>query len=121
MKKVFSFICGVMLMANANASILGSELEHDHQLLIQEGIEKSCQVKPFSLEQISSQETIVRIDQGIRDVYFTTQLEMKVKIDQGVFDTFKVVVKSALFDHYDHANKRWGAYAIESVECTEKF
>lgn len=119
MKQLMGIIAGLIIVASAQANILGSEMESEHQILIKEEIVKVCQVNPFSLVQVKSEESVVSVDQGIHDVYFTTQLEMKVKIDQGVFDTYKVLVKSARFDQYDHKNKRWGAYAIESIECSQ--
>jgi hypothetical protein len=39
-------------------------------------------------------------------------------IDQGVFDTYKVIVESAIFSAYDHQAQDWGIIEVQSVKCT---
>jgi hypothetical protein len=121
MQKALIFFATVLITVTAQAKIFGSTLEDDHQALIEAGIAKSCRVNPFVLEQLDSIESVVRVDQGVEDVYFTTQLKMKERIDQGIFNNYSVTVKSILFDQYDHENKRWGAYVVDSVKCTPSF
>jgi hypothetical protein len=119
MKQIIALFAGLLITTWAQARILGSNLELDHQALIESSIQKNCHLNPFILEQLSSKEEAVKVDQGITDVYFTTILLMKVRIDQAVFNHYHVAVKSILFDQYDHKNKRWGAYSIDAITCRE--
>jgi hypothetical protein len=121
MKSLLLTIAASVITMSAQAKIFGSTLEEDHQALIEASIAKSCYVNPFMLEQLDSKVIVVRVDQGIKDVYYTTHLKLKERIDQGVFNNYDVVVKSILFDQYDHENKRWGAYVVEAVNCKPSF
>jgi hypothetical protein len=98
------------------AAINHSNYEDRHQQLIKNAVEQNCGYA-FTVEQVNSQEVVDQVDQGIRDVYYTTTLKMTVRIDQGVFDNYTVIVKSQFADMYDHVTKNWGAYSVDNVQC----
>lgn len=98
------------------AAINYSNYEERHQNLIKNAVEKNCGFAG-TLEQENSQEVVNQVDQGIRDVYYTTTLNFKVRVDQGVYDNYQVIVKSEFADMYDHVTKNWGVYSVENVYC----
>lgn len=69
------------------------------------------------LNVLSQVENVVRVDQGIFDIYYTTVLEGFIPLDQGFSDRYIITVESVLADTYDHTNKDWGSYSVESVSC----
>jgi hypothetical protein len=99
------------------AQIKGSQMPELHQSVIAEAVARSCGITR-DLKVISHSEEIVRIDQGIQDVYYTTVLQGLRKLDQVFFDPYEVIVKSNLADTYDHQNKVWGVFNVDSVTCT---
>lgn len=98
------------------AAINYSNYEERHQQLIENAVERNCGYAG-TLEQVNSQEVVDQVDQGIRDVYYTTTLKMTVRVDQGVFDNYTVIVKSQFADMYDHVTKNWGVYSVDNVHC----
>lgn len=115
MKTLIALLVVVASQASV-AAINYSNYEERHQQLIQNAVERNCGYAG-SLEQVNSQEVVDQVDQGIRDVYYTTTLNLTVRIDQGVQDKYTVIVKSQFADMYDHVTKNWGAYSVESVHC----
>ena len=98
------------------AAINYSDYEDRHQQIIKTAVEQNCGYAG-TIEQVNSQQTTHRVDQGIEDVYYTTTLKLTVRVDQGVQDVYSVIVKSQLADAYDHNSKNWGIYAVDSVHC----
>lgn len=47
----------------------------------------------------------------------STILTGKQRMDQNIYDTFTISVESLYSDMYDHTNKDWGVYSVESVKC----
>lgn len=87
-----------------------------HQRALVIAVQKNCG-PIFNLKYISHSEFDQKIDQGIVDKHFVTKLELVVRIDQGVFDSYQVVVHSTYFSQYDHNQKDWGLYFIDSISC----
>lgn len=100
---LFSFL----FLQTAMAAIPGSNYELRHQDIIVNALEKDCG-RFEDLQQISSQEVEIRIDQGIKDVKFTTVLHG---------DSYTITVESYLSDSYDHAAREWGIYSVDRVKC----
>lgn len=98
------------------ANIYHSGYEVRHLDAIESAIEKSCGAVGV-LTQKSTQEELVVIDQGIRDIHYTTVIESYQRVDQNMFETVKIIVKSVLADMYDHSAQEWGEYHVESVQC----
>ncbi|MDZ4660146.1 MAG: hypothetical protein SGJ18_00870 [Pseudomonadota bacterium] len=117
MKSALITLTGFFLSTIAHAEISNSNYASRHQALIEKAVFDSCAVGLGRMTQLSSVETERNVDQGVIDLYFTTELELTVKVDQGVFDTYSVKIQSARFSAYDHEAKDWGIYAIESVAC----
>ena len=111
------FLVLSFLMSSAFASTIeGSKFESRHQKLITDAISKECGYMR-SLAVVTSHTQEIWIDQGIRDMVFKTVLSGVVRIDQGIFDYYKVTVESLYSDHYDHSSGNWGAYSVTSVKC----
>lgn len=110
-------LIALTLMASvAQASIPGSKHEERHQMKIAEAIIEKCG-SYMSIEELSSTSTVIEIDQGIRDVDYVTILSVGYWVDQGVFDFYKVTVKSHFGYHFDHSSGNWGTYDVSSVKC----
>jgi hypothetical protein len=100
------------------SSIKNSNNETRHQVLIEAAIQEKCG-SFYDLTQDSQTETSIRIDNGIVDVKFTTVIYGKSRLDQNMFDEYKITVESEKFDMYDHSSANWGAYSISSVSCVQ--
>ena len=106
----------VLLLSNTGfAAISESAYDLRHQSLIEQAV-LTCGYNGV-VTQLSSEEVVVNIDQGIRDVYYTTVLSVKVGIDQYMYDEYRVSVKSEFADMYDHSAADWGVYSITSTNC----
>lgn len=105
------------LNVTANAAVLNSDLDHTHQAVIAKAVAERCSLAG-DLNQVSNSAAVEAVDQGINDVYYTTTFETTDVYDQVVSDKYLVQVKSVQFDSYDHVNKNWGAFVVESVQCT---
>lgn len=99
-------------------SIENSELESRHQLVIEQAIAKSCGLSG-RLKQVKNEVEEIRIDQGITDRVYTTDVEVVVGVDQYLTDTFVVRVVSEYADMYDHEMKDWGAYSVSKVSSSD--
>lgn len=117
MKSIFIVVAALSLGVAAQAEISNSEYDARHQALLEKAIFKACGVGNGRLTQLSSTETGRQVDQGVIDLHFATELELTVKVDQGVYDTYRVTAQSEMCPAYDHEAKDWGIYAIESVAC----
>ena len=106
----------VLLTQQAFAWIPNSKLEPRHQTVIAQAIINKC--FHFSeIEERSSRSEMIQIDQGIRDYSFISEYQVRVWVDQGLFDDYRVIVQSYYADHYDHQAQNWGHYSVESVKC----
>jgi hypothetical protein len=118
MNQLMSLVTVLFLSQVSFAAITGSDYEPRHQALIENVVAVACAGGYVGkLTQVSSLVVEDRVDNGIVDRYFTTELGYNVRIDQGVYDYYRVTVKSLLADAYDHETKNWGIYSIESVVC----
>lgn len=107
----FLIFVSLLLTQTAMAGISGSSYELRHQAVIEEAVARICGLNGVST-QLSSEEVPVQVDQGIRDVYFTTVLSVRVGIDQYMYDEYSVVVKSVQADFYHEGN-----YFVSEVKC----
>lgn len=117
MKSIFTVMAVLFFGATTQAEISRSAYDVRHQTMLEQAIFNACGTGYGHLTQLSTTETEHHVDQGIIDLYFTTELEMTVKIDQGIRDNYKITVQSAKYSAYDHNAKDWGIYAVESVVC----
>lgn len=115
MKTLITFLA-LLISQVAFAKITNSNYEARHLKLIEESISQECGYF-FKLTQLDSTAAIIQIDQGIRDVVYTTTIEGIDRIDQGVFDYYDIKIVSEFADMYDHANQNWGVYSVKSVKC----
>jgi hypothetical protein len=97
---VFSF--------SAMAEISNSELNPRHQKVIRTALVEKCDVPNAWLIQVSNQTTAHRVDNGITDYTFETEIEVE---GNGV-----VTVLSAYYDGFNHAEQNWGTYTVESIQ-----
>ena len=103
----------------AQISIAGmttNTYELEHQTQIAEAIKQKCNVDG-AMQITSSTEQSVSVDNGITDIYYTTEVQVREKMDQ-FYSTTMATVKSVKSDMYDHKTKNWGSYSVISVECT---
>lgn len=109
-------LTGVLFLANAGyAAIADSNYDLRHQAAIESAI-TTCGYNG-AVTQLSSEEEVVNVDQGIQDVFYTTVLSVKVPVDQYMFDEYRVVVRSEFADMYDHSAADWGVYSVTSINC----
>lgn len=105
----------------ANATLNNSKLDLRHQALIEKAAAAQCGMNRGHVTEVSTVATPIKVDQGITDYTYVTELEVAIRVDQVFYDYYKVEVKSNYFDHYDHEAKDWGVYTIESVStCVQK-
>ncbi len=117
---VFVIAFAAILTTNmASATIEGSTYEERHQALIEKSIYEKCGVAG-QLSQVSSLSTEIQIDQGITDISFVTEIRVRSRIDQNIFEEFNFTVNSFYSDAYDHESKNWGAYHVESVSSYDR-
>ena len=109
----------LLISLSAQAGILSSTYEINHVNAIEAKITEKC--GSFrDLKVVSSSEEVIVVDQGIRDVKYTTVLSGLQRMDQNIFDEYQIVVESEYADMYDHVNQTWGAYFVNSVTCQMK-
>lgn len=113
-----SMFAAFMIFASLSsfASIRDSKYDARHIKAIKSAIVEKCG-HIGELAEVSSSQEIIRIDQGIRDIRFTTVISGVQKIDQGIFDFFRITVSSYFSDSYDHEARDWGSYSVESLKC----
>lgn len=117
--KLVLFYAALFFSLNANALIVNSPLELRHQELIEQAVKTSCGIYQ-ELTHVSYQQEIVKVDNGITDIYFDIQLETKDSDNPDQFYQFDINVKSVLSDMYDHNTGNWGAYSVLDVTCVQK-
>ncbi len=105
-----------LFMQQAFASIPNSKLEPRHQRVVAQAIIDKC-FYYSDIKELSSRFEVIQIDQGIRDLAYISEYEVRVWVDQGIFDDYRVIVQSYYADHYDHQSQNWGHYSVESVKC----
>lgn len=104
----------------SHAQITNSGYDPRHEALITKAVFKACGVSFGKIELTSKNVTKDVVDQGVIDTYYTSNLKMVVKIDQGVRDIYSIVVQSAMYAGYDHGAQDWGMYSVESATCELK-
>lgn len=109
----------LVISLSAQAEILSSAYEINHVDAIEAKITEECGFFR-DLKVVSSSEEVIVVDQGIRDVKYTTVLNGLKRMDQNIFDEYQIVVESEYTDMYDHVNQNWGAYFVNSVKCQMK-
>ncbi len=117
--KTILFSAALLLSVNANALIQNSTFELRHQEAIELAVQSRCGIYK-ELTQLSYQQDIVKVDNGITDLYFDIRLESKDSQYPNHYPQYDVTVKSLLSDMYDHSTGNWGAYSVLDVVCTEK-
>jgi VIT1/CCC1 family predicted Fe2+/Mn2+ transporter len=115
MKKML-LLTSLLLSQVSFAAISESKLELRHQALIENAIDANC--GSFrELTEVNTSEVVIQIDQGIRDIKYTTVLTGLQRMDQNIFDRFAIIVESEYADMYDHSTQNWGAYSVTKVSC----
>lgn len=119
MKTILLTTIALLIGTAAQAEILNSQYDVRHQAMLEEAVAKACNsYNPArKLIQVSSSVVEHKVDQGITDLYFTTELELTVKIDQGVYDVYTVKAQTLLASAYDHTAQDWGIYSVEGITC----
>ncbi|MFM6930391.1 MAG: hypothetical protein ACKOX6_18145 [Bdellovibrio sp.] len=78
MKRTLVLLATVLLSQSVFAqTILGSSYEQDHQDVIIEAIGKHCSVPATALSQISTTQRVIKVDQGITDIEYTTDIRSR--------------------------------------------
>lgn len=78
MKNMLVLLATVLLSQSVFAqTISGSNYEQDHQDVIVEAITKHCSVPATALSQLSSNQKVIKIDQGIKDIEYTTEIRSR--------------------------------------------
>lgn len=117
MKTILLTTIALLIGTAAQAQILNSDYDSRHQSMLEQASFNACRVNGGKLTQLSTSVVKHVVDQGIIDLYYTTELELTVKIDQGIYDTYQVTVKSLLASAYDHTAQDWGIYSVEAISC----
>ncbi len=117
MKQLLTVLLSTVLLSTiAEAK---SQIDQRHQSAMSQAIENSCGYFR-NLEVLSVTEEVIRVDQGITDVEYVTTLVGEQRLDQAIFNTYEITVKSKYFDMYDHATQNWGLHSVDSVRCIQK-
>ncbi len=106
--KLISIVLMTLFTLSSEAKIINSAYESDHQAVIEKALYTECGFHPTAVTQISSQVNVEEIDQGVRDTYYTTILEVKIKIDQNFYDVYTVQVNSM---------STYSFYEVRSIKC----
>lgn len=93
-----------------------SDYEARHQKAIVQGVYELCGLYGVLIQKSSTVKK-ARIDQGIVDYYYSTKFELRVGIDQYLYDEYSVTVESAIYSAYDHKAKDWGQIEVLSANC----
>jgi hypothetical protein len=106
------------LVANVSSAveISGSDYAGRHVRAIDRAIINNCGYF-WDYVLVSSEAEVTQVDQGIRDVKYFSVISAVRRIDQGIWDNYKITVVSGYADMYDHAEKDWGVYTVKSVRC----
>ncbi len=115
MKKIIFSILLVFSQVSL-AGILESKLADRHQEVIETAITSNCGSFK-NLTELKTTEEVIQVDQGIRDVKYTSVLSGLQRLDQNIFDRYEIIVESEYADMYDHASQNWGAYFVTKVSC----
>lgn len=98
------------------AAISGSSLEARHQSVVEKAIVDNCGFFR-DLTEVSSSSTVIHVDNGIRDVKYSTLLTGLQRLDQNIFDRYSIAVESEYADMYDHSTQNWGVFSVTNVSC----
>lgn len=106
----------LLLSQISSAEIKFSAYDKRHQEAITKAITSNCGINGVVI-QLSSLEAPVKVDQGIIDFDFITEIMVRQALDQYQFDEYPVTVYSSYSDHYDHSAQNWGRYQVTKVVC----
>lgn len=109
MKSILLATIALIIGTAAQAEILNSQYDSRHQAMLEKASLKACGVNHGALTQVYSSVVKHKVDQGITDYYFTTQLTLN--------NTYTITAQTMLADAYDHTAQDWGIYSVESIIC----
>lgn len=112
--KFLSFI--LIALSIETAFAVDTPVDSRHLQILTEAISSQCGISG-EMSVISNKEEEIRIDQGIIDYHYNTQLSVQVSIDQNMYDEYLVATESELISMYDHASQNWGVYNVIKVTC----
>lgn len=117
MKKVFQMfsVSLSLLVVLFTGHVSAQELDQRHKDQIYAAIQKQCGLIT-NPEVLSTQVMVDRVDNGITDYYFTTEVSAYQNHKENGHVSF-FEVKSILFSAYDHVGHEWGLIDIRSVKC----
>lgn len=102
------------------ANLENSDYATSHNDVIEKSVKKECGSKMKNLEVLTSNETELKVDQGVTNYSYTTTLKAEYEFDQGQFDSYIITVDSSYSDAYNHELGEWGIYYVDSVKCELK-
>ncbi len=114
--KLVLVIASLLSATVASASIENSTFLPHEQSMIKQAVQDKCG-RIGTLSEMLTKTESVDVDNGIRDDYFTTNLELEARLEQNVSEILSVEVKSARYSSYDHTHKVWGSFNVLSVDC----
>lgn len=118
MKNVLSILLLSFTAISSFAQLQSSVLDSRHQTVIANAVSQRCGVIA-SLIQLSNITTPIKIDQGITDFNYETELVARVRIDQGQYDEYKIKVFSHYSDAFDHSSRNWGSFSVQTIQSTD--
>lgn len=111
MKTILLTTIALLIGTAAQAEILNSQYDARHQAMLEKASLKACGISEGTLTQTFTSVRKHKVDQGITDYYFTTQLTIN--------NTYTVTAETMLADAYDHTAQDWGIYSVESIICAD--
>ncbi|MBY0553632.1 hypothetical protein K2P97_03830 [bacterium] len=114
--KTLSVVFLLLLSQISSAAIKFSAYDLRHQEAIEKAIIGNCGVNGVII-QLSSLESPIKVDQGIIDFNYVTEIMVRQGVDQYQFDEYPVTVYSSYSDNYDHSTQNWGVYHVTKVVC----
>lgn len=100
----------------AFSQVIGSKFEDYQQNLIAQAVADQCGIRS-DLVQISHTEYAERVDNGVIDVYMTTEFQARLHVDQYAYDNYLVTINSVLASGYDHENQVSGLFSVLNLTC----
>ncbi len=118
MKKLISALFVLLAGPLSIASVDNSQLVARHQAVIQMAIWNSCKLLG-DIQVVSNEVQTERLDSGIEDRYYTTEINLWNKADGHSLEAIRLTVTSRYSDMYDHESRDWGVYSVDSITSSD--
>ena len=116
MKQIFLVLMMSIVSSLSLAAVNGSKFESYQKNIITDAVAAQCNIY-VDLNQLSHTEFVDHVDNGIDDLYMTTEFQANVRVDQNYFDNYLVKINTVLAAGFDHENQVWGLFSVLNLTC----